>query len=253
MPVSIDLTGRVALVTGGARGVGRGITRRFLDAGASVVICGRTEPESLPDGVTFVAADVREPEQVAALVEAILDEHGRLDVAVNNAGGAPPAEAATASPRFTEKIVALNMLAAIHVSQAVNAVMQGQDDGGSIINITSVSGMRPSPNTAAYGAAKAGLINLVQSLAFEWGPKVRVNCLTAGLIATPEAAEDFYGGKDGLDRVASVIPMKRMGTPEDVGDACLFLTSPLASYVTGSNLVVHGGGEYPSYLLINEQ
>lgn len=253
MPVSIDLTGRVALVTGGARGVGRGITQRFLDAGATVAICGRSEPSSVPEGVTFYQADVREPEQVASMFERIMNDFDRVDVAVNNAGGSPPADAATVSPRFTEKIVGLNLLSVIHVSQAANAVMQQQDTGGSIINITSVSGMRPSPNTAAYGAAKAGLINLVTSLAFEWGPKVRVNCLTAGLIATPEAADDFYGGPEGLARVSSVIPMKRMGTPEDIGDACLFLASPLASYVTGSNLVVHGGGEYPSYLLVNEQ
>lgn len=253
MPVTLDFSGRVALVTGGARGVGRGITQRFLDAGATVVICGRSEPEALPEGVSFVAADVREPEQVAVLMETIVADHGRLDVAVNNAGGSPAADAATASPRYTEKIVALNLLSAIHVSQAANAVMQNQDEGGSIINITSVSGLRPSPGTAAYGAAKAGLMSLVTSLAFEWGPKVRVNCLTAGLIVT-EQADLFYGGADGqgVDRVGGILAMKRMGTPTDVGDACLFLASPLASWVTGSNLVVHGGGEYPSYLLVNE-
>jgi len=253
VPVTLDFSGRVALVTGGARGVGRGITERFLDAGATVVICGRTEPEALPEGVSFVAADVREPEQVAVLMETIVADHGRLDVAVNNAGGSPASDAATASARFTEKIVALNLLSAIHVSQAANAVMQNQDDGGSIINITSVSGMRPSPGTAAYGAAKAGLMSLVTSLAFEWGPKVRVNCLTAGLIVT-EQVDLFYGGADGqgVERVGDILAMKRMGTPTDVGDACLFLASPLASWVTGSNLVVHGGGEYPSYLLVNE-
>jgi NAD(P)-dependent dehydrogenase (short-subunit alcohol dehydrogenase family) len=247
MSVTLDLSGRVALVTGGARGVGRGITARFLDAGATVVICGRNQPESLPDGVSFVTADVREPEQVNALVEQIVGDKGSLDIVINNAGGAPPADAATASARYTERVVSLNMLSAIWVSQAANNVMQQQDGGGSIINITSVSAMRPSPEAAVYGAAKAGLINLVTSLAFEWGPKVRVNCVTAGLIAT-EQADLYYGGDEGIKRVSAIMPMGRMGTPKDIGDACLFLASPLAEWITGTNLVVHGGGERPSYI-----
>lgn len=247
MAVTLDFSGRVALVTGGARGVGRGITQRFLDAGATVVICGRTEPESLPDGVSFVAADVREPDQVDALVAEIVAAHGRLDIAVNNAGGAPYADAATASPRFSDKIVGLNLMSVIHVSKAANAVMQGQDAGGSIINITSVSGIRPSPGTAAYGAAKAGVESLTTSLAIEWAPKVRVNCVTAGLIVT-EGGDEHYGGPDGMARVAATIPLARMGTPTDVGDVCVFLASPLASYISGSRVLMHGGGEKPAFL-----
>lgn len=247
MSVTLDLSGRVALVTGGGRGVGRGITRRFLDAGATVVICGRNEPDALPDGVTFMAADVREPEQVNTLIDGIVAGQGRLDIVVNNAGGAPPADAATASTRYTERVVSLNMLSAIWVSQAANRVMQQQDGGGSIVNITSVSALRPSPEAAVYGAAKAGLINLVTSLAFEWGPKVRVNCVTAGLMLT-EQGDLYYGGEEGIKRVAAIMPMGRMGLPEDIGDACLFLSSPLASWITGANLVVHGGGERPGYI-----
>lgn len=247
MPVTIDLTGRVALVTGGARGVGRGITQRFLEAGADVVICGRTEPDSLPDGVSFVPADVRDAEQVEALVDTVVQRHGRLDVAVNNAGGAPVTDSATAKPRFTEKIVALNLLSVIYVSQAANAVMQQQDEGGSIVNIASVSGIRPSPRSAAYGAAKAGVLNLTTTLAVEWGPRVRVNCVTAGLIET-EQAELWYGDAEGVARVGATIPLERMGRPGDIGDACVFLASPLASYVSGADLLVHGGGEKPAYL-----
>lgn len=247
MAVTLDFSGRVALVTGGARGVGRGITQRFLDAGAAVVICGRNEPESLPDGVSFVAADVREPDQVDALVAEIVASHGRLDIAVNNAGGAPYADAATASPRFSDKIVGLNLMSVIHVSKAANAVMQGQDGGGSIINITSVSGIRPSPGTAAYGAAKAGVESLTTSLAIEWAPKVRVNCVTAGLIVT-EGGDEHYGGPEGMARVAATIPLGRMGTPTDVGDVCVFLASPLAGYISGSSVLMHGGGEKPAFL-----
>lgn len=247
MAVSLDFSGRVALVTGGARGVGRGITQRFLDAGATVVVCGRSQPESLPDGATFVSADVREAEQVDALVAEIVDSHGRLDVAVNNAGGAPHVKAADASPRLSEKVIALNLLAVIHVSKAANAVMQTQDEGGSIINISSVSGSRPSPGTAAYGAAKAGVESLTTTLAVEWAPKVRVNCLTAGMILT-EGGDEHYGGPEGLERVAATVPLGRMGTPADVGDACLFLASPLSSYFSGSRLLMHGGGERPAFL-----
>src|SRR5436190_9518139 len=151
---------RVVLVTGGTRGIGRGICARFVADGATVVACGRNEPETPTKGVSFVAADVRDPDQVAHLIDSIADEHGRLDVVVNNAGGSPYALAADASPRFSTAIITLNLLAPMHVSQRANAVMQQQDSGGVIVNIGSVSGIRPSPGTAAYGAAKAGLINL---------------------------------------------------------------------------------------------
>ena len=160
----------MVLVTGGAKGIGRVIVDHFADAGAAVVACGRNEPDDLP-GATFITCDVRDPEQVDAMVARIADEHGRLDVAVNNAGGSPSADAATASPRFSEAIIRLNLLAPLHVAQAANRVMQEQDDGGSIVNIASVSGIRPSPTTAAYGAAKAGLLNLTQTLAVEWAPR----------------------------------------------------------------------------------
>lgn len=160
MALSLDLDGFVVLVTGGVRGVGAGISRAFLRCGATVMTCARSEP-SVPveaGGATAgcLACDVRDPEQVAGLIERIVSEHGRLDVLVNNAGGAPFAEAATASPRFHDKIVGLNLLAPLLVAQRANAVMQQQESGGAIVNISSVSGSRPSPGTAAYGAAKAG-------------------------------------------------------------------------------------------------
>jgi NAD(P)-dependent dehydrogenase (short-subunit alcohol dehydrogenase family) len=243
----IEMDGRVVLVTGGSRGVGRGIVERFISAGASVMTCGRKEPESLPEGAAFTVADVRDAEQVDALVAATVERFGRLDVLVNNAGGSPPADAATASPKFSTAIVTLNLLAPLFCAQRANAVMQAQDEGGAIVNIASVSGVRPSPGTAAYGAAKAGLINLTQTLAVEWAPKVRVNAVTAGMILTEQAAL-FYGDEAGVAAVAATVPLGRMGEPSDVADACLFLCSPLARYVSGANLVVHGGGERPAFL-----
>jgi NAD(P)-dependent dehydrogenase (short-subunit alcohol dehydrogenase family) len=194
-----------------------------------------------------MACDVREPDQVTALVDGIVERFGRLDVVVNNAGGAPWADSATASPRFNERVVALNLLAPLTVAQAANRVMQGQDTGGAIVNIASVSGTRPSPGTAAYGAAKAGLLNLTQTLAVEWAPKVRVNAVVAGLIAT-EQAHLFYGDEAAQARVAATVPAGRLGTPGDVAGACLFLSSSLAPYVTGAQVHVHGGNEWPAYL-----
>jgi NAD(P)-dependent dehydrogenase (short-subunit alcohol dehydrogenase family) len=245
------MTGRAVLVTGGGRGIGRGISECFLAAGADVVICGRNQPAQLPSGggrmASFVAADVRDPEQVDALVAAAVERLGRLDIVINNAGGSPSADTATASPRFHESIVRLNLLAPLYVSVRANAVMQQQDEGGVIINIGSVSAIRPSPGTAAYGAAKAGLINLTTTLAVEFAPKVRVNIITAGLMHT-EQAELHYGDESGEAAVAATIPAERMGTADDLAGACLYLASPLATYVSGSNLLVHGGGEKPVYL-----
>jgi NAD(P)-dependent dehydrogenase (short-subunit alcohol dehydrogenase family) len=247
----LDMTGKVVLVTGGGRGVGRGITARFLAAGAHVVICGRNAPEKPPTEAgrqaVFVTADVRNIEEVEELVHTVADRFGRFDVLVNNAGGAPPADAATASPRFSEAILRLNLIAPLNLAQQANSVMQQQKEGGVIINIASVSALRPSPGTAAYGAAKAGLLSLTQSLAVEWAPKVRVNAIAAGMIRT-EQSHLHYGDEAGIAKVAATVPLGRLGDPEDVGDVCLFLASPLASYVSGASILLHGGGEKPAFL-----
>jgi NAD(P)-dependent dehydrogenase (short-subunit alcohol dehydrogenase family) len=253
---SLRFEGKVVVVTGGARGVGRGISHAFLDAGARVVVCGRKEPSDLPrstDGKSalFVQADVRELEGVERVVAFTTDQFGRLDVLVNNAGGSPQAEAATASPRFSQSIVALNLMAPLHLSQRANAIMQAQASGGAIVNIASVSGTRPSPGTAAYGAAKAGLLNLTQSLAIEWAPKVRVNAIVAGLIQTEQSAL-HYGDDAGIARVAATVPLGRLATPDDIAQACLWLASPLSAYVTGAALRVDGGGELPAFLKARE-
>jgi NAD(P)-dependent dehydrogenase (short-subunit alcohol dehydrogenase family) len=243
------LDGKVAIVTGGTRGIGAAIAARMLGEGASVVVCGRTKPERAPvsGGRTaeFVQADVREPDAAAALVDHAVALFGRLDIAVNNAGGSPNADAATVSPRFVAKVVALNLLAPFYVAQAANAVMQRQTDGGVIINIGSVAAVNPAPGIAAYAAAKGGLTVLTRALALEFGPKVRVNQVTAGLVRT-EMSGDYYGDEAGQRAVAKVIPAGRMAVPDDIADACLLLASSLASYVSGAELRVDGGGEIPA-------
>jgi NAD(P)-dependent dehydrogenase (short-subunit alcohol dehydrogenase family) len=241
----IGLDGAVVLVTGGARGVGAGITSVFRRAGATVVTCARHKPEVTDD--EFVLADVRDPDDVRTLVDTTVARHGRLDVLVNNAGGAPHAVTADASPRFHSAVVSLNLLAPLLVSQAANHVMQAQDGGGVIVMVGSVSGRRPSPGTAAYGAAKAALDNLTTTLAVEWAPKVRVNSLAVGMVRT-ESSALHYGDDEGVARVGSTVPLGRLAEPEEIGTCALFLASPLASYVSGATLAVHGGGEAPAFL-----
>jgi NAD(P)-dependent dehydrogenase (short-subunit alcohol dehydrogenase family) len=241
------MAGQVVVVTGGARGIGRAIAERFLEEGARVVVCGRKTPEVPVGDAHFVQADVREPDAAEAVVRAAVERFGRLDVLVNNAGGSPFADAATASPRFSASIITLNLLAPLYLAQRANAVMQAQDEGGVVVNVASVSGMRPSPGTAAYGAAKAGLLSLTQSLAVEWAPKVRVVAVTPGLVRT-EQSHLHYGDEAGIAAVSATVPLGRMADPRDVAEACLFLSSSRAAYASGTNLVLHGGGERPAFL-----
>jgi len=211
------------------------------------MVCGRSEPDDLPLGVEFMAADIRDPDMAKALVDATAAKFGRLDILVNNAGGSPAADAATASPRFFDSILKLNLQAPMYMAQAAYPHMVAAG-GGNVINIASVSGARPSPGTAAYGAAKAGLLNLTQSLAQEWGPQqIRVNAIIAGLMQT-ENAEATYGDAAAQAAVGKSMPLGRMGTGDDLAGAVLWLCSDLASWVSGARLNVDGGGERPYFL-----
>lgn len=243
--LSLDLTERVVLVTGGARGIGLGVSRVLVSAGATVVTCGRSEAEA--PGAAHLVCDVRDPDAVSAMVDEVVAGHGRIDGLVNNAGGSPYAAAADASPRFHEKVVGLNLLGPLAVAQACQRVMQSQESGGSIVNISSVSALRPSPGTAAYGAAKAGLDSLTRTLAIEWAPRVRVNSVDVGLCRT-ENTTDHYGGDESVAAVERTIPLGRMAEPEEIGRVAAFLASDLASYVSGATVECHGGGEPPVFL-----
>jgi NAD(P)-dependent dehydrogenase (short-subunit alcohol dehydrogenase family) len=238
------LSGKIALVTGGTRGIGLAIARRLAAAGATVIVCGRSAPPGLDD-LEFVACDVRDPDAARAMVDGIAERHGRLDILVNNAGGSPGADAATASPRFSERVIALNLLAPLNLSQAAHRHLKAVH--GAIVNIASVSALRPSPGTAAYAAAKAGLLALTRSLAHEWGPEIRVNAIVVGYVET-EATETTYGDAAVQATIARNIAAGRLGRASEIAEAVLFLASPAASYVTGASLEVHGGGERPPFL-----
>jgi NAD(P)-dependent dehydrogenase (short-subunit alcohol dehydrogenase family) len=251
MSAGIDRSGQVVLITGGTSGLGKVTAERFLAEGAEVVVCARKDPDAtaIPaaDGRTaaYVPCDVRDPEAVDACVTTVVDRFGRLDIAVNNAGGAPPGNVADVSPRFLNAVVTLNLVAPMYVARRANAQMQQQEDGGVIVNIGSVSGMRANAGAAPYAAAKAGLINLTESLAVEFAPKVRVVCVTAGALATAEFYAQF-GDSGFAEAVAQTVPLGRIGTPDDVVGAISFVTSPDAAFITGSNVVVHGGGDDPA-------
>ena len=251
MDNEFNFNGRTVLITGGTRGLGRGTAELFLEAGANVVVCGRTEPDSLPKHenrtALFCACDVRDPESTQALVDYCLQQTGQLDVLINNAGGSPEVDAATVSPRFTKSIIEMNLIGPAVLSQQSCLAMRETSKQGSIVNIASVSAVRPSPGTAAYGAAKAGLVNLTRSLAQEWAPAIRVNAIIAGLAKT-ESAMDHYGGVEGIAKIEARMPMQRMALPSDIGRACMYLSSNQASYISGTTLEVHGGGEPPAFL-----
>ena len=236
------MNGKVALVTGGNRGIGLAIAGRLRAAGYRVITCGRSADVEAED---HLVCDIRDPAACAALIEQVIARGGRLDLLVNNAGGSPGADAATASPRFTERVLALNLLAPIHLSQL--ALPHLRPARGSIVNVASVSAQRPSPGTAAYAAAKAGIIAFGRSVAHEWGPDVRVNAIAVGFVET-EATEATYGDARAQAAIAANIAAGRLARASEVAEAVLFLASDAASYITGATLNVDGGGERPPFL-----
>ncbi|MGW7528637.1 SDR family oxidoreductase [Streptomyces sp. NPDC054783] len=251
MAAVIDLTGRVTVVTGGTRGVGAGIARAFLEAGADVVTCARRPPEEPVEAAgrtaRFLPVDLRDADAVDAFFARVRGEYGRLDTLVNNAGGTPFRMLGEGGAGRHARVVELNLLAPLTASLAAYEVMRGQRVGGSILMIGSVSGTRPSPGSAAYGAAKAGLDHLARSMAVEWAPRVRVNTVVPGMVRT-ELSHLHYGDEDGLAAVGRTVPLGRLAAPADVGDACVFLASDRAAYISGASLHVHGGGERPAFL-----
>ncbi len=241
-----DFSDQTVLVTGGSRGIGRQICQAFAEAGGQVFTCSRRAPETPfdSDRIQCESIDVRDPEATAGWLARCSERSGGIDVLVNNAGGAPSVVSAEAPPKLTNKILELNLNAPLVLATQVHPYMVDREHGGAIVNIVSISSHRPTPTGAVYGAAKAGLMNATTSLAVEWGPQIRVNCVVAGLVET-ELTADHYGDAKSKSVITDAIPAGRFARAEEIAHAVLFLSARDSSYVSGAALEVYGGGEWP--------
>ncbi|WP_049996749.1 SDR family NAD(P)-dependent oxidoreductase [Halococcus sediminicola] len=241
---SVD--GDTALVTGASSGIGREIAERFADDGAEVVVCSREQDNVDPvaDGIEdaggsalAVECDVRERESVEALVEATVEEFGDLDTLVNNAGASFMANFEGISENGWKTIVDINLHGTYHCTQAAGEVMR-EAGGGTIVNFASVAGQEGAPYMSHYAAAKAGVVNLTSTLAYEWADDgVRVNCIAPGFVATPGVASQMGVTADDIDREEVD---RKIGTSEEIADVTQFLASPAASYLTGETITARG-------------
>jgi NAD(P)-dependent dehydrogenase (short-subunit alcohol dehydrogenase family) len=247
--VGQELAGKVAVVTGASKGIGRAIATAFAGAGAAVMLSSRkqdgldvaaaTITDSIPDArLSTFAANAGEPDQAEACVAATLDRFGALDVLVNNAA-TNPAMGATIDADLSswDKTFRVNVRGTFVWTQlAWRAWMR--DHGGVVINLSSVGGLRGEPEIGVYNTTKAAIVHLTKTLAVELGPAVRVNCIAPGLVKT-EFSRALW--EPAGDEVAARLPLRRLGQPEDIADAALFLAGPRASWITGQTLVVDGG------------
>jgi NAD(P)-dependent dehydrogenase (short-subunit alcohol dehydrogenase family) len=246
-----NLSGKVAIVTGGGSGIGRQMAEALAEAGANLVLCARKaerceqaagELEQLGVRALGLGCDVRDPEQIAAVVRRTLDELGGVDVLVNNAGtvwGAAPEDMPLEG---WQKVVDVNLTGVFLFAQATGRVMI-ERGGGSIVNIASVSGMRGAPaevvNTVVYHATKGGVIAFTRDLAWKWARHgIRVNAIAPGWF--PSDMSKFVLDRQG-EELTQRIPLGRFGGPEDLKGSVVFLASPASAYVTGHTLVVDGG------------
>jgi peroxisomal 2,4-dienoyl-CoA reductase len=250
------LAGRVALVTGGGTGIGLGIAGCLARAGAAVAIASR-KPEHLAAGaealraggvrVSTAEVNVREPDSVSRMVEQVLQEHGRLDILVNNAAGNFYAPSATLSSNAWRAVVETDLYGTFHCCQSVHPVMQRQG-GGRIVSISMTLHYRGWPLMAHATAAKAGVDALTRTLALEWAAdRITVNAVAPGPIPTPGVLKAFTPPDARapdlfrLERQAKAIPLGRWGTPEDIGEMVTFLASRAGEWITGAIFVVDGG------------
>ncbi len=243
-----SLEGRTAIVTGGSRGIGKAIAGQLARAGAQVMITSRKAEAceeaaaEIGHGVTWRASNVGKPEEAAAVVDATLDTFGAVDILVNNAATNPYAGPTVAVdiPRW-EKTLQINLTAPLVWSQLVwDRYMKDSEGGCSIINISSVGGLSTNAALGVYDVTKAALLHLTRQLAAELGPKVRVNAVAPGLIRT-DFARLLWEGERGAE-VAQMYPLKRLGEPDDIAGAVLFLAAETGSWITGQTIVLDGGG-----------
>jgi len=242
------LTGQVAIVTGGGRGIGAGIARAFAEAGADVAVAARTQAqidetkaavEAFGRRAIAVPCDVTEPEQLQNLVERTLDAFGRIDIVVNNAGGWPPKPARNISVKEFDRCMSFNVSTAFALTQLAVPKIVETAGRGCIINISSAAGRQFSPGFAAYGTAKAALSFLTQELAQDYAPKVRVNAIAVGSTRTDALAGVLTPEMEKI--MVDMTPMGRLGEVEDIAACALYLASPAAAYVTGEVCGVAGG------------
>ncbi|WP_434450822.1 SDR family NAD(P)-dependent oxidoreductase [Lentzea sp. E54] len=219
----IDLSGKVVLVTGTGGTIGNGIALRFTAAGAAVVRHRGREDGDLRTDASRVVAEA-------------FDQHGRLDAVVNNAGVQPVDPLPDMTSEQWQSVVDTNLLGPFAVTQAAVRYLPV---GGSVTHIASIEGSHPAPGHAHYAASKAGLIMHARAAALEYGPRgIRVNTVSPGLVERPGISEQW---PEGVARWQASAPLERLGTPTDIGNACVFLASELASWITGHDLVVDGG------------
>jgi 3-oxoacyl-[acyl-carrier protein] reductase len=240
------LADKVAIVTGASRGIGLGIAQRLVEEGARVCVTAR-KPEALEEAVIAlggarraigVAGKADDPEHRADAVRRTIETFGSVDLLVNNAGINPAyGPLVDLDLGAARKIVEVNALGALAWVQEVHRQWMGEH-GGAVVNISSVSGVKPAPGIAMYGASKAMLISLTESLAVELGPGIRVNAVAPAVVKTVFATA-LYEGRE--EQVASTYPLKRLGVPEDVADAVAFLLSEEASWLTGHTVTLDGG------------
>lgn len=238
--------GKTVLVTGGGSGIGFAIARHFLQCGAEVFICSRkaeriekaVQELSLFGKVKGQVLDIREPEQVAQMAEFIGNEAGKLDILVNNAGGQFPSPAADITPKGWQAVVNTNLNGTWYVTQTMAQRFFFPQNQGVILNIV-VNNERGFPGMAHTAAARAGVMNLSKSLAVEWASRgIRINCIAPGIIQS--SGLENYPPEIVAD-VARTIPMKRLGTVDEVAALALFLASPAAAYMTGDTIYMDGG------------
>ncbi len=243
----LSLDRKVAIVTGAGRGIGKACALGLAEVGAWVAVAemseetGPTSAKEIVDGggqALWVKADVRHAEQVEALMRAVIERWGRIDVMVNNAGGTFTAPVLDISANGFDAILRENLRTMFLCSQAAAREMVKAGRGGSIVSIASMDGLIGAPNHAPYGAAKAGVMGMTRSMATEWAVSgIRVNAVAPGMIDT-EGVRAMEGSRP---RDISGVPLKRKGLPEEIASAVVFLASDLAAYVTGHTLVVDGG------------